>query len=441
MHLISHPVHLKKISSKCTMTRITHLDALEILDSRGFPTLQVFVKTDSSIGAACVPSGASTGEHEALELRDKDPKRYLGKGVLKASQHITGPLKEALIGENVLDQKKCDQLLIDLDGTKNKSKFGANATLGVSLAIARAAALCEQKELFKYLNPKASLLPMPMLNVINGGAHADNSIEFQEFMIRPTGASTFSEALRWSSEVFHHLKKLLQEKKLTTSVGDEGGFAPNLPSNEAALDLLIQAIEKAGYQMERDFHLALDCAASEFYNREKKAYIEKKNPKSQVLKSSEDQIEELFKLTQKYPIDSLEDGLDENDWEGWVKLTQRLGFIQLVGDDLFVTNPLFFQKGIDLKIANAILIKPNQIGTLSETLQTIQLAQKNGYKTVISHRSGETEDTFIADLAVATSSGQIKTGSLSRSDRVSKYNRLLRIEQLLGSKAHFASKA
>ncbi len=425
------------------MSRISNIEALEILDSRGNPTLQVFVTTDNQITvSACVPSGASTGEHEALELRDQDNKRYLGKGVLKASEHILGPLKEALIGQNVLDQKKCDQIMIDLDGTSNKSTFGANATLGLSLAISRAAAATEKKELYDYLGgSKANLLPMPMLNVINGGAHADNTVEFQEFMIRPTGAPSFSEAIRWSTEVFHHLKKILKEKKLSTSVGDEGGFAPNLNSNKAALEILMEAIDKAGYQMEKDFHLALDCAASEYYDSDQKGYIEKKNPNSSVLKNSEQQVEELISLSKLFPIDSIEDGLDENDWQGWKTLTEKLGHIQLVGDDLFVTHPQFLQKGIDSKIANAILIKPNQIGTLSETLETIELAQKNGYKTVISHRSGETEDTFIADLAVATCSGQIKTGSLSRSERMAKYNRLLRIEQLLNSKARFASRS
>lgn len=421
------------------MSKIKSISALEILDSRGNPTIEVFLTTSSGkVVSACVPSGASTGINEALELRDQVKTRYLGKGVTKAIEHTLGPLKEILIGQSVFDQKKLDLAMIELDGTENKSKFGANAILGLSLAIARAGAIESDLELFEYLGgKKASLMPLPMMNVINGGAHADNTVEFQEFMIRPIGAPSFSEGLRWSTEVFHHLKKLLKNKKLTTSVGDEGGFAPNLKSNEEAIEIILMAIESAGYKPEKDFTLALDCAATEFYDSKQDRYIEKKDPNSSLALSSIEQVEVLQQLASKYPIDSIEDGLDENDWKGWKLLTQKLSKIQIVGDDLFVTNPKFLKKGIESKTANAILIKLNQIGTLTETLETIKLAQENGYNTIISHRSGETEDTFIADLAVSTSSGQIKTGSLSRSDRTAKYNRLLRIEQLLGSQANY----
>jgi enolase len=423
------------------MSKVNDLQVLEILDSRGNPTLQVFLKTSSGkVVCASVPSGASTGINEALELRDKDPRRYLGKGVKSAIQNILGPLREVLIGESIFDQKKLDYALIKLDGTENKSKYGANAILGLSLAIARAGAEESNLELFEYLGKqKATLLPIPMMNVINGGAHADNTVEFQEFMIRPVGAPSFSEAIRWSAEVFHHLKIILKKNNLTTSVGDEGGFAPNLKSNEEAIEFILKAIEAASYRVGEDFSIALDCAATEFYDSKKKVYIEKKKPHSKVALSSEEQISVLKNLVSKYSIDSIEDGLDEGDWEGWASLTKQLSKIQIVGDDLFVTNPKFLKKGIEHKTANAILIKLNQIGTLTETLETIELAKKHGYKTIISHRSGETEDAFIADLAVATSSGQIKTGSLSRSDRVAKYNRLLRIEQLLGSKAKYGN--
>ncbi len=414
------------------MSHIQSLDALEILDSRGCPTLQVILTTTSGIEArACVPSGASTGEHEAVELRDHDPKRFLGKGVLKACSHVKGPLQKLLKGHSVLDQEKIDHAMIELDGTENKSHLGANAILGVSLAAARAAAIHIKKPLFESIaKNKPISLPIPMMNIINGGAHADNSLEFQEFMIRPIGASHFSEALRWGSEVFQHLKKLLKEKNYATSVGDEGGFAPNLKSDEEALDLIMQAIQKAGYRPKEDITIALDCAASEFFDKHSGKYIRKKNPSASPSKTSAQQVEYLKRLCQNYPIDSIEDGLDENDWQGWKILTQELSHIQIVGDDLFVTNPKFLQRGIDQKIANAILIKLNQIGTLTETLKAIELAHKNHYKTVISHRSGETEDAFIADLAVATNSGQIKTGSLSRSERVCKYNRLLEIASI-----------
>ncbi len=413
------------------MSQVQSVQALEILDSRGTPTVQVFLKTkDGTTSSACVPSGASTGEHEAIELRDKDPERYFGKGVKQACKNVEGPIQELLIGKSVFDQEELDQSMIDLDRTESKSNLGANAILGASLAIARAGAKCSKLPLFQYIAKKNKIsMPIPMMNIINGGAHADNSIEFQEFMIRPIGAKSFPEALRWGAEVFHHLKKNLKAKKFPTSVGDEGGFAPNLKSDQEALDLIIQSIESAGYKPESEITIALDCAASEFFDKKAQKYIAKKQDKSPYNRSSQEQVSYLKKLCSMYPIDSIEDALDENDWNGWKILSQELGNIQLVGDDLFVTNPKFLQKGIDQQIANSILIKLNQIGTLTETLRTIKLAQENNYTTVISHRSGETEDTFIADLAVATNSGQIKTGSLSRSDRVAKYNRLLEIDR------------
>ncbi len=425
------------------MTKIQSLHAIEILDSRGNPTLEVIARTsDGHAGKAAVPSGASTGEHEAVELRDGDPKRYLGKGVLKAVANVNGPLAKLLIGKDLFDQAAIDHLMIQTDGTPNKAHFGANAILGASLAVARAASSSKNLPLYRYLGgQEASQLPIPMMNILNGGAHADNLLDFQEFMIRPVGAPNFREALRWGCEIFHTLKKLLKAQHFTTSVGDEGGFAPRLPSNEAALDFICQAIEKAGFKTDGDITIALDCAASEFYDPDKRTYIEKKKKEANerfLSRSASDQIDYLEKLSSKYPIDSIEDGLDQNDWKGWEALTQRLGSLQLVGDDIFVTNPQFLQRGIDEKVANAILIKVNQIGTLTETLDTIALAKKHGYATIISHRSGETEDTTISDLCVATSAGQIKTGSLSRSDRVAKYNRLLEIEDELGRNAHFA---
>lgn len=416
---------------------IAIVDALEILDSRGNPTLKVKVVTkDGVIGQACVPSGASTGEHEALELRDLDPKRYFGRGVLRAVENVKGPIQHLLKGKSIFDQEANDRAMIDLDATPNKSRLGANALLGVSLAIAKAAAATKKEPLYRFLGGSpATLLPCPMMNILNGGAHADNPLDFQEFMIRPIGAPSFHEALRWGAEVFHHLKAILKQNGLSTAVGDEGGFAPNIATTEEALELIIQAIQKGGYVPGKDLTIALDCAASEFY--EDGHYIEKKsNPNNQ--RSSEEQVGYLAELTQKYPIDSIEDGLDQNDWEGWKLLTNELGSkIQLVGDDLFVTNTQFLKRGIDQGIANAILIKPNQIGTLTETVAAIRMAQENQYKTVISHRSGETEDTTIADLSVAYQMGQIKTGSLSRSDRIAKYNRLLEIEKELGSSARF----
>lgn len=408
------------------MPKIQSLEALEILDSRGNPTLEVVVATDQSMGKAAVPSGASTGEHEALELRDGDKKRYFGKGVLKAVANVNGPLAKLIIGREASHQAALDSLMIEADGTENKSKFGANAILGVSLAIAKAAAAAVKQPLFRYIGgPSAHLLPCPMMNILNGGVHADNGLDFQEFMIRPIGAPSFHEALRFGSEVFHTLKALLKEKGFSISVGDEGGFAPNLSSHEEALDFILKAIEKAGYKTS-EVSLALDCAASEFYDPKTKKYR---------TRTSDQQIDYLAELIKKYPIDSIEDPLDQNDWDGWKKLTARFKHIQIVGDDIFVTNSKFLNRGIKEGIANAILIKLNQIGTLTETLDTIAMAKESGYKTIISHRSGETEDTFIADLAVATSAGQIKTGSLSRSDRIAKYNRLLEIENELGNTA------
>ena len=402
------------------MDNIVSCKALEILDSRGNPTLLATVTTTSGhVGKAAVPSGASTGEHEAVELRDKDPKRYGGKGVQKAVTHVNGPIHQKLLGMSVFDQYAIDSAMIELDGTTNKSHLGANAILGVSLAAAKAAAASSNMSLYRYLGgSNANLLPCPMMNILNGGAHADNGLDFQEFMIRPVGAPNFREALRWGAEVFHTLKTILKAKKLPTSVGDEGGFAPRLSSNEEALDLIIQAIEQAGYIPQTQITIALDPAASEFY--ENGRYRNR---------SSREQIDYLNKLVSLYPIDSIEDGLDQNDWDNWVTLTKELGNkIQIVGDDIFVTNTSFLRKGIERKAANAILIKVNQIGTLSETIATIKLAQENHFNTVISHRSGETEDSTIADLCVAYQCGQIKTGSLCRSERIAKYNRLLEIE-------------
>lgn len=424
------------------MSGIVRVHGREILDSRGNPTVEVEVTTQSgAIGVAKVPSGASTGEHEAVELRDQDPKRYSGKGVTKAVAHVNGPIASTLKGKNVLEQKEVDLTLISLDGTPNKSRLGSNAMLGTSLAVARAAA-CEKKlPLYLYLNPQSSLLPTPMMNILNGGVHADNSLDFQEFMIRPHGAPTFKEALRMAAEVFHTLKTLLKAKGHVVSVGDEGGFAPNLSSNEEAIEFILTAIEKAGYKPSTQISIATDLASSEFYDKEKHVYVEMKKKKaSQSYKtfSAEQQVSVLEQLVNKYPIDTIEDGLAENDWEGWQLLTERLGKkIQLIGDDIFVTNRRFLQKGIDLHVANSILIKLNQIGTLTETLETIQLAKDHGYKTVISHRSGETEDAFIADLSVAAHLGQIKTGSLCRSERIAKYNRLLAIEEELGKSARY----
>lgn len=420
------------------MSYIISVTAREILDSRGNPTIEVSVTTeDGIIGTAAVPSGASTGEHEALELRDKDPKRYCGKGVLKAVSNVNDIIADIVVGQYVIDQTAIDMAMIKADGTENKSSFGANAILGVSMAIARAGAETAGLPLYRYLGgTNTHVLPCPMMNIINGGEHADNTVDFQEFMIRPVGASSIKEAVRWGAEVFHALKGLLKDKGFATSVGDEGGFAPNLPSDEAAIEIILQAIETAGYRPGEDISLALDCAASEFFDKSTNKYYEKKkkarNQKYQQ-RTAEEQVALLSELYKKYPIDSIEDGLDENDWDGWKHMTEKQGHnIQIVGDDLFVTNPKFLSKGIKNGVANSILIKLNQIGSVTETLRTINLAHNNNYTTVVSHRSGETADTIIADVSVATNAGQIKTGSMSRVDRIAKYNRLMEIEAELG---------
>ena len=418
------------------MSWIEHSLAREILDSRGNPTVEAEVTlTGGEVGRAAVPSGASTGEHEAVELRDGNKKRYGGKGVLKAVRNVNEIIAPAIEGLDALDQAELDQILIDLDGTQTKSKLGANALLAVSLANARAAAAYMEVPLYKYLGgPNARTLPVPMMNIINGGAHADNNVDFQEFMIVPVGAPSFSEALRMGAEVFHELKSVLKKKGYATSVGDEGGFAPNLRSNEEAIETILESITKAGYTPGSDCLLALDPAASEFY--EGKAYVFKKSDQRKL--SSEEMVAFWKAWCGQYPIVSIEDGMAENDWAGWKLLTDEIGgSVQLVGDDLFVTNTLFLQKGIDLGVANSILIKVNQIGTLTETLDCIELAKKSGRTAIISHRSGETEDPFIADLAVATNAGQIKTGSLSRTDRTAKYNQLLRIEEDLRGAARY----
>lgn len=413
--------------------KIKNIHAREILDSRGTPTIEAEVKLESGhIGCAAVPSGASTGEHEAIELRDGDPTRYFGKGVLKAVSNVNEIIAPELIGMSVFEQTAIDRKMRVLDGTENKSRLGANAILAVSLAVAKAAAAYIGTPLYRYFgSPNSNILPIPMMNIINGGSHSDSPIAFQEFMIRPVGALTFSEGLRMGDEVFHCLKKLLKERGLSTAVGDEGGFAPELKGTEDALELIMMAIDQAGYLPGRDVTLALDCASSEFYKDGVYDYCIFEGEKGRKL-DREGQIAYLKELVKRFPIDSIEDGMAENDWEGWVRLTQELGDkCQLVGDDLFVTNVQYLERGIRMGCGNAILIKLNQIGTLSETLEAIALAQRNGYKAIISHRSGETEDTTIADLAVATNSGQIKTGSLSRSERIAKYNRLLKIEEEL----------
>lgn len=421
------------------MASIKNIRAREVLDSRGNPTIEADVELDSGVmGSACAPSGASTGSREALELRDKDPARYLGKGVLKAVQNVNTEIRQALIGQDAADQKALDGVMLDLDGTENKAKLGANAILSVSLAAAKAAALEAGLPLYAHiaeLNGSAGnySLPVPMMNIVNGGEHADNNVDIQEFMVQPTGAASFSEALRYGAEIFHALKSVLKKQGLSTAVGDEGGFAPNLPSNAAALDCILQAIEIAGFRPGTDIHLALDCAASEFFVDGK--YVLAGEGKSY---DSGQFADYLQGLAENYPILSIEDGMDESDWEGWAKLSAQIGDkVQLVGDDLFVTNTKILQRGIDESIANSILIKFNQIGTLTETLAAINMAKAADYTAVISHRSGETEDTTIADLAVAIAAGQIKTGSLCRSDRVAKYNRLLRIEEELGSNSVF----
>jgi len=418
------------------MTNIGAIIGRQMLDSRGNPTVEAEVQLlNGAIGRAIVPSGASTGEHEAVELRDEDQNRFNGKGVLKAVENVNGEIADALANLDASDQRMLDRKMIELDGTENKGRLGANAILAVSMAAARAAAAEYGLPLYRYLGgAAANTLPVPMMNILNGGAHADNNVDFQEFMVMPVGAPSFSEALRWGVEVFHTLKGVLKKRGYSTAVGDEGGFAPSVKSNVEAIELVLEAISKAGYKPGEEIGVALDPAASEFYEDGK--YVFKKSDKS--AKSSDEMVRFWAKWVKDYPIVSLEDGLSEEDWDGWQNLTKELGGkIQLVGDDLFVTNVQFLQEGIDKGVANSILIKVNQIGTVSETLDAIDLARRNGYTSVISHRSGETEDTFIADLAVATGAGQIKTGSASRTDRVAKYNQLLRIEEELGDGAKF----
>ncbi|BAP14084.1 MAG: enolase [Alcanivorax borkumensis] len=424
------------------MSKIVDIKAREILDSRGNPTIEADVILESGAsGSACAPSGASTGSREALELRDGDKSRYLGKGVTKAVGNVNSAIRELLVGMEVSDQKALDQAMLDADGTENKGNLGANAILAVSLAAAKAAAVDQGKPLYEYISDLQDddneySLPVPMMNIINGGEHADNNVDIQEFMIQPVGAPTVAEAIRYGAEIFHALKGVLKKRGLNTAVGDEGGFAPNLPSNEAALEAIMEAIEIAGYKAGDDVTLALDCAASEFYKDGK--YVLAGEDRSM---NSEEFADYLAELCDRYPIISIEDGMDESDWDGWKILTEKLGKkVQLVGDDLFVTNTRILQRGIDEKVANSILIKFNQIGSLTETLDAIKMAKDAGYTAVISHRSGETADTTIADLAVATAAGQIKTGSLCRSDRVAKYNRLIRIEQELGRAAYHGRK-
>ena len=427
--------------------KIAKIHGREILDSRGNPTVEVDVILESGArGRAAVPSGASTGENEALELRDNDPKRYMGKGVLRAVENVNGPIAEALVGMNALDQVAVDRRMIELDGTPTKSVLGANAILGVSLAVAKAAADYLDLPLYKYIGGADTyVLPVPMMNIINGGAHSDAPICFQEFMIRPVGACCYHEGIRMGTEVFHNLKKVLKARGLSTAVGDEGGFAPALDGTEDALNVIVEAIRKAGYEPGKDVTIGLDCAASEFYQNGVYDYTHLKNGAVKEVNgrklTSKEQAEFLRDLIDKYPIDSIEDGMDENDWDGWKILTDMIGNrCQLVGDDLFVTNVKYLEKGIELGCANSILVKVNQIGSLTETLRAVQMAQRNNYTAVISHRSGETEDATIADIAVATNAGQIKTGSASRSDRMAKYNQLLRIEEELGADAVYGYK-
>jgi len=424
------------------MSLIIDVHARQILDSRGNPTIEVDVLTENgALGRAAVPSGASTGAHEAVELRDNDKTKYMGKGVLNAVANVNDTLAQALQGVDVFEQNAIDALMIELDGTENKGKLGANAILGVSLAVAKAAAQESRQSLYRYIGGvNANTLPIPMMNIVNGGSHSDAPIAFQEFMIMPVGAPSFSEALRWGSEVFHTLKKILHDRGLSTAVGDEGGFAPTFGGTEDAAETILKAIEKAGYKPGVDIFLALDCASSEFFVNGKYDYTKFEGEKG-AIRSSAEQADYLAELTVKYPIISIEDGMAEDDWDGWKLLTEKIGDkIQLVGDDLFVTNTKRLQEGIDRGIGNSILVKVNQIGSLTETINAVSLAQNNGYTSVMSHRSGETEDATIADLAVALNCGQIKTGSISRSDRIAKYNQLLRIEEELGSTARFIGK-
>ena len=420
------------------MSYIANIHARQILDSRGNPTVEVEVLTENEyMGRAAVPSGASTGVHEAVELRDNDKKIYDGKGVLKAVNNVNTTIADELIGWDVADQTGIDQKMVEIDGTDNKGKLGANAILAVSMAVAKAAALEANLPLYRYIGgTNAKTLPIPMMNILNGGAHADNKIDFQEFMVMPIGASSFSEALRWGVEIFHSLKSVLKKNGYSTNVGDEGGFAPNIQSNEEAIETVLKAIEKAGYKAGTDVSIAMDPAVSEMYNTEKQVYHFHKSDGKEL--SREKMVDFWENWVNQYPIISIEDGMAEDDWEGWKLMTERLGSrIQLVGDDLFVTNVKRLQKGIEQHVANALLVKVNQIGTLTETINAVSLAQHNGYNTIMSHRSGETEDTTIADLAVALNCGQIKTGSASRTDRIAKYNQLIRIEELLGESAVF----
>ncbi|PHN04165.1 phosphopyruvate hydratase [Flavilitoribacter nigricans] len=424
------------------MSEIIDIRSREILDSRGNPTVEVEVLTaDGFVGRAAVPSGASTGKHEAVELRDGDKDRFLGKGVLKACKNVEEIIAEELLGVDVFEQRYIDNLMLEIDGTTNKGKLGANAILGVSLAVAKAAAQASGQELYRYIGGvNAHVMPVPMMNILNGGSHADNSIDFQEFMIMPVGAESFSEGLRMGVQVFHHLKNVLKKNGYSTNVGDEGGFAPNIKSNQEAIETVLQAIEVAGFRPGEDIMIAMDAAASEFYNADEKVYHFKKSTGDKL--SGADMVTYWKEWCDKYPILSIEDGLDEDDWSGWKALTETIGSrVQLVGDDLFVTNTQRLQKGIDEGCANSILIKVNQIGTLTETIEAVNLANRNSYTAVMSHRSGETEDTTIADLAVALNTGQIKTGSASRSDRIAKYNQLLRIEEQLTDSAIYPGKA
>jgi enolase len=423
------------------MSLIESVHARQILDSRGNPTVEVDVVTTSgAFGRSAVPSGASTGTHEAVELRDGDKKKYMGKGVLKAVENVNTKIASEVVGLSVFDQNIVDKVMIELDGTPNKGKLGANAILGTSLAVAKAAAMEAGQSLYRYIGGvNANTLPVPMMNILNGGSHADNSIDFQEFMVMPVGADTFSEALHMGASVFHTLKKVLHDQGLSTNVGDEGGFAPNIKSNEEAIEIVLKAIERAGYKPGKDIFIALDPAASEFYDEKTKTYHFKKSTGKKL--KSDEMADYWINWVKKYPIISLEDGMAESDWAGWKRLTDKVGDkVQLVGDDLFVTNVDFLQKGIDMGVANAILVKVNQIGSLTETINAVNLAKKNSYKSIMSHRSGETEDSTIADLAVALNTGQIKTGSASRSDRMAKYNQLLRIEEELGDVAYFPGK-
>ncbi len=423
------------------MSLIESIHARQILDSRGNPTIEVDVVTESgAFGRAAVPSGASTGTHEAVELRDGDKKKYLGKGVLKAVENVNTKIAAEIVGFPVFDQSLIDKIMIELDGTKNKGKLGANAILGTSLAVAKAAAMEAGQSLYRYIGGvNANTLPVPMMNILNGGSHADNSIDFQEFMVMPVKADTFSESLRMGTEIFHTLKKVLHDKNFSTNVGDEGGFAPNIKSNEEAIEIVLTAIEKAGFKPGVDVFIAMDAASSEFYDSKTKTYTFKKSDGKKL--KSDEMVEYWAKWAKKYPIISIEDGMAEEDWDGWKKLTDKIGSkVQLVGDDLFVTNVDFLQKGIDMGVANSILVKVNQIGSLTETINAVNLAKRNSYKSIMSHRSGETEDSTIADLAVALNTGQIKTGSASRSDRMAKYNQLIRIEEELGEVAHFPGK-